>query len=62
MWMLPKEARASLHRRVLASDSSSACQASVRDVVRNVPSCGSGDEEKMEKCDCTDVGTCCGSL
>lgn len=48
MWMLPKEARATLHRRVLAPDSSSACQASVRDAARNVLSCGSGAETRRK--------------
>lgn len=48
MWMLPKEARTTLHRRVLAPDSSSACRASVRDAVRNVLSCGSGTETRRK--------------
>lgn len=45
MWMLPKEA---LHRRVHAPDSSSACQASVRDAARNVLSCGNGAETRRK--------------
>lgn len=48
MWMLPAEARATLQRRVLAPDSSPACQASVRDAVRNVLSCGSGAEPRRK--------------
>lgn len=45
---LPKEARATFHRRVLAPDSSSACQASVRDAARKVLSCGSGAETRRK--------------
>lgn len=48
MWMLPAEARATLQRRVLAPDSSPACQASVRDAVRNVLSCGSEAEPRRK--------------
>lgn len=48
MWMLPKEACATLQQRVLAPDSSSACQASVRDAARNVLSCGSGTETRRK--------------
>lgn len=46
--MLPAEARATLQRRVRAPDSSRACQASVRDAVRNVLSCGSEAETRRK--------------
>lgn len=46
--MLPAEARATSQRRVLAPDSSRACQASVRDAVRNVLSCGSEAETRRK--------------